>query len=206
MNILFRRYQAVFASFVERYPGIELSVSCNDAEASLKRRDADVGVRMSRAPSPELVGRKIGRVEFAVYGSRKLATKLGRKAPLSSYPWLNWDERLGVDWLDRWLEKNAPGAKTALRVDMNSLPLREVVASGIGVHFLDCIEGDSDPRLVRLRPIAEDYSRDVWLLTLAELRSATRVRAFLDHFAEHASDSNPRSLQHEPRKNRPRKG
>jgi len=186
MDILFRRYERAFASFMERFPGIELSVSCNDAEASLKRREADVALRMTRAPAPYLVGRKIGRIDFAVYASRKLAKQVGHKAPLSKWPWLGWDERVGADWLDAWLAKHAPGAKVALRVDMSSLSLREVVATGIGVHFLACAEGDSDRRLVRISPIAHDYARDVWLLTLDELRAATRVRAFLDHFAAQA--------------------
>lgn len=184
MDILFRRYERVFASFLKRFPGVELTLSCNDAEASLKRREADVALRMTRDPAPQLVGRKVGRVDFAVYASKGLAKKIGMKTPLSQWPWLNWDERLGTDWLDAWLAKHAPGAKIALRVDMGSLSLREVVAAGIGVHFLSCVEGDSDRRLVRISPIATDYSRDVWLLTLDELRSATRVRAFLDHFVE----------------------
>jgi DNA-binding transcriptional LysR family regulator len=189
MDILFRRYERVFASFLQRFPGIELTLSCNDAEASLKRREADVALRLTREPAPYLVGRKVGRVDFAVYASKALARKIGAKTPLSQWPWLNWDERLGTDWLDVWLAKHAPGAKAALRVDMGSLSLREVVAAGIGVHFLSCAEGDSDRRLVRISAIASDYSRDVWLLTLDELRSATRVRAFLDHFVEHAGSS-----------------
>lgn len=194
MDILFRRYERVFASFAARYPSVELTLSCNDAEASLKRREADVAVRMTREPPPYLVGRKVGRVDFAVYASRELAKKIGAKAPLSKWPWLSWDERLGAEWLDDWLARHAPTSKIALRVDMGSLALREVVASGIGVHFLACAEGDSDRRLVRISPVARDYSRDVWLLTLDELRAATRVRAFLDHFAEHAREPQGRAV------------
>ncbi|MBX3232624.1 MAG: LysR family transcriptional regulator [Labilithrix sp.] len=184
MDILFRRYEPAFTSFLERFPGVELTLSCNDADASLTRREADVALRMTGAPPPNLVGRKIGRVELAVYASRHLARRVGAKAPLSKWPWLSWDERLGPSWLEPWLAKHAPEARVALWVDMTSLPLREVVASGIGVHFLARTEGDSDPRLVRISPVATELSRDVWLLTLDELRAATRVRAFLDHFVE----------------------
>jgi DNA-binding transcriptional LysR family regulator len=187
MDILFRRYRHVFVSFMQRFPGVELTLSCHDVEASLKRREADVALRMSREPAPYLVGRRVGRVDFAVYASRALAKKVGPKTPLAKWPWLSWDERLGADWLDAWLARHASGAKIAARVDMGSLALREVVAAGIGVHFLSCAEGDSDRRLVRIGPIARDFSRDVWLLTLDELRSATRVRAFLDHFVQQAN-------------------
>ncbi|MBX3159756.1 MAG: LysR family transcriptional regulator [Deltaproteobacteria bacterium] len=183
MDILFRRYERVFATFIERFPGIELTVACSDNEASLTRRDADVALRMSNDPPEHLVGRRVGRVEFAVYASRRF----GRRR--RDLPWLHWDERLGARWLDAWLAANAPGARIAMRVDMSSLVLREAIASGIGVHFLATSEGDSDPRLRRIGPVQAAHSRDVWLLTLSELRTASRVRAFMDHFAAEAPAS-----------------
>ncbi|NOU30998.1 MAG: LysR family transcriptional regulator [Polyangiaceae bacterium] len=182
MDILFRRYAPVFSSFLERFPGVELTVLCTDTEASLTRREADVALRMTNAPPPHLVGRKVGRVDFAVYASRELARRVGPKAPWSAWPWLHWDERLGARWLDEWLDENAPGARIALRLDVTSLALREAIASGLGVHFLACSEGDHDPRLRRIGPIQAAHSRAVWLLTLPELRSSRRVRACMDHF------------------------
>ena len=186
MDILFRRYEQVFASFLDRFPGIELTVACSDSEASLTRRDADLALRLTNQPPEHLIGRKVGRVDFAVYACRKLARRFGPKAGLSDLPWLHWDERLGARWLDAWLSANAPGARIAMRVDMSSVALRETIASGIGVHFLACSEGDSDPRLRRIGPVQTSHSRDVWLLTLSELRTASRVRAFIDHFVEQA--------------------
>jgi DNA-binding transcriptional LysR family regulator len=187
MDILFRRYERVFASFIARFPGIELTVACSDHEASLTRRDADIALRMTNAPTEALIGRKIGRVDFAVYASRPLARRIGPNAPFARYPWLHWDERRGAGWLDAWLAEHAPGARIAMRVDMSSLALREAIASGIGVHFLATSEGDSDRRLRRIGPVQTAHGRDVWLLTLAELRTASRVRAFIDHVVEETS-------------------
>jgi DNA-binding transcriptional LysR family regulator len=187
MDILFRSYQGAFASFIERFPGVELTMICHDTEASLVRREADVALRMTNAPAEHLVGRKVGRIEFAVYASHRLARQIGKKAALSAWPWLHWDERLEARWLDAWLAANAPGAKIAMRVDMSSLALREAIAAGMGVHFLACTEGDADSRLRRIGPVQDAYTRDVWLLTLAELRTTSRVRAFIDHFVAHAA-------------------
>jgi DNA-binding transcriptional LysR family regulator len=181
MDILFRRYEAVFASFIARYPGIALTVGCSDHAASLTRRDADVALRMTNTPTESLIGRKVGRVDFAVYASRKLARRIGPRAAFARYPWLHWDERLGARWLDAWLAENAPGARISMRVDMSSVALREAVASGIGVHLLACSEGDTDRRLQRIGPVQTAHSRSVWLLTLPELRTSSRVRAFIDH-------------------------
>jgi DNA-binding transcriptional LysR family regulator len=187
MDILLRRYEKVFVSFLDRFPRVELTVVCSDTEASLTRRDADVALRMTNEPTEYLIGRKIGRMDFAVYASRALAKRVGPRAAFSAFPWLHWDERLGARWLDAWLAKHASGARIAMRIDMTSVALREVIAAGIGIHFLACSEGDTDPRLRRIGPADTAYSRDVWLLTLSELRTSSRVRAFIDHFVAHAS-------------------
>lgn len=184
MDILFRRYQASISSFLDRFPGVDLTLTTSDSEASLTRREADVALRMTNTPPDYLVGRKIGRVDFAVYASRSLVERMGPDAPYEAFPWLHWDERLHMSWFDAWLSKNAPGAKIVMRVDVSSVLLRQVIASGIGVHFLACFEGDADPELQRIGPVESAYSRDVWLLTLPELRSTSRIRAFLDHMGE----------------------
>lgn len=184
MDILFRRYHPAFSSFIARYPSVDLTLNSSDREVSLIRREADVVLRMTNTPPPYLVGRKVGRVEFAVYASEALVERVGADAGYEDYPWLNWDARSNMRWLDAWLAHRAPNAKTAMRVDVSSLVMREAVAAGIGVHFLASFEGDADPSLVRLGPVEHEFSRDLWLLTLPDLRSTQRVRAFMDHVSE----------------------
>ena len=62
------------------------------------------------------VGRRVGRVQFGVYAARSLVARVGADAPLGAYPWIHWDERLDMRWLDAWLAQHAPGAEVALRV------------------------------------------------------------------------------------------
>lgn len=184
MDLLFRRYQSVFTSFLTRYPAVELTVISTDQESSLIRREADIALRLSNQPPEQLVGRKIDRVEFAVYASRALVDRVGAEAPLSAYPWLHWDERLEARWLEGWLAEHAPGAKIALRIDLSTLAIREAISAGLGAHFYAVVEGDAEPGWVRLTEVQPNFTRDVWLLTLPGLRTSSRVRAFLDHFGE----------------------
>lgn len=185
MDIVFRGYHEAFSTFSARFPKVELTVTCSDTEVSLPRREADVVLRMTGAPPKYLVGRKVGRVDFAVYGPRALVERLGPDAGYAAYPWLHWDERLHMTWLDDWLGEHAPGARIAMRMDASSVILRDAIRAGIGVHFLACFEGDSDPALARIGPPHQAFSRDLWLLTLPELRDTSRVRAFMDHVAAH---------------------
>lgn len=181
LDLLLRRFIGAFSAFVSRYPSVELTVTTSDVEVSLARREADVAFRMTNTPPETLVGRKVGRVPFAVYASAELVQRVGADAPLSAYPWIHWDERLQPTWLDEWLAAHAPGARVAARVDVGLMALRELVASGLGVHFLACPDGDADPSLVRISPVEPTFERSLWLLTLEDLRNTSRVRAFMDH-------------------------
>ncbi|MBI4953719.1 MAG: LysR family transcriptional regulator [Myxococcales bacterium] len=184
MELVFRAFREAFTSFTVRYPSVALTVTASDDEVSLTRREADVVLRLNNKPPEQLVGRRVGRMQFDAYAARSLVARVGEGAPLGAYPWIHWDERLGMSWLDAWLAEHAPGATVALRVDASAAAMHELIAAGVGVQFLACLEGDADPSLVRVGPMDPFASRDLWILTLPELRDTPRMRAFTDHMAE----------------------
>ena len=184
MELVFRAFRAAFADFAARYPSVALTVTTTDDEVSLTRREADVVLRLNNRPPEQLVGRRVGSMQFAPYAARSLVAAVGEGAPLGAFPWIHWDERLGHEWLDGWLAQHAPGATIAMRVDVSAAAMHELIAAGVGVQFLACIEGDADASLVRVGPLDPFARRDLWVLTLPELRDTPRVRAFTDHMAE----------------------
>lgn len=184
MELVFRAFRGAFADFAARYPSVALTVTTTDDEVSLARREADVVLRLNNRPPEQLVGRRVGSMQFAPYAARALVAAVGEGAPLGAFPWIHWDERLGYDWLDAWLAEHAPGARIALRVDVSAAAMHELIAEGLGVQFLACVEGDADASLVRVGPLDPFARRDLWVLTLPELRDTPRVRAFTDHMAE----------------------
>lgn len=184
MELVFRAFREAFTSFTGRYPGVALTVTASDDEVSLARREADVALRLTDRPTGQLVGRRVGRMQFVAYAARSLVARVGEGAPLGAYPWIHWDERLDMGWLDAWLGQHAPGAAVAMRVDVSAAAMHELIAAGAGVQFLACVEGDADPSLVRVGPVEAFARRDLWVLTLPELRDTPRIRAFTDHMAE----------------------
>ncbi len=184
MELVFRASREAFTSFAVRYPSVALTVTATDNEVSLARREADVVLRLNNQPPPHLVGRRVGRMQFVAYAARSLVARVGDGAPLGAYPWIHWDERLNAAWLDAWLAQHAPGASVAMRVDVSAAAMHELIAAGAGVQFLAAVEGDADPSLVRVGPVDPYARRDLWVLTLPELRDTPRVRAFTDHVAE----------------------
>ena len=183
MDMLFCGFLGAFSSFIERYPSVELTVTTPLDRVSLTRREADVALRMTNDPPPELIGRKVGTIQFAVYAAASLVEAAGPGAGLGAYPWIGWDERLDPRWFNAWLAKHAPGARIVVRLDDNARARERAVCAGVGAHFMACFEGDALPGVVRVSEILTPLARDLWLLTLRDLRHTSRVRAFMDHMA-----------------------
>jgi len=180
VDFVFAGFPGVFSSFVQRYPGVDMTVNVTNDAVSLVRREADVALRIGNSPADRLLGRRVGRLQFEAYAARSLVERVGPGAPLAEFPWLHHDERSDGRWLDGWLAKNAPGAKVAFRSDDYAVR-RRALSMGIGVHFLPCFDGDADPSLVRIGVRLSEEARDLWVLTLPELRNNSRIRAFMDH-------------------------
>ncbi len=183
LGFIFEGFSEVFSSFMKRYPRIELTVLIAEENASLIRREADVALRLGNDPDENLVGRRVGRMHFEAYASRCLYERIGTSAELGEYPWLNRTEVAEGRWLRNWLTKNAAGAEIVLRTNDHRV-LRKAVSSGLGVYFLPCFDGDADTNLVRVGAHLFEEARDLWLLTLPDLRGNRRVGAFMDHAYE----------------------
>ncbi len=184
VDVLTFAFGHVFANFADRFPHVQLSITTTRERVSLSRREADVALRLSDTPPEHLIGRKVGFMQFGVYASKTLAAKL-EGAPLGAYPWIGWDVgEKHINWFDQWLNDNAAGARIVFRLSDRGLSMAHAVASGIGAQILPCIVGDRDPRLTRIAPLDELFRRDLWLLTLPELRNNSRVHTFIEHVRE----------------------
>jgi DNA-binding transcriptional LysR family regulator len=99
--------------------------------------------------------------------------------PLDELPWVAPDDTLAESTVARWMRAKLPGIDPVLRAD-SLVSLREAVASGLGAAELSFYLGDSDARLVRLRPDPLPARLSLWVLTHADLRRTARIRAFSD--------------------------
>ncbi len=178
LDMLFMVARDAFASFIERYPKIELTVTAPMAPVSLTRREADVAIRLTDAPPEGLVGRRLGKMKFAVFAAPSLVEQIGPDGGYDDYPWIGIDERIEDRSMTEWRRHNAPHAKIVARVDDNSVLVRQMLLVGIGAFFLPVWEGK---KLGLQRVSAEEVAADVWILTHRDLKHASRVRAFLDH-------------------------
>jgi len=143
----------VLAGFHAAHPGIRIDLTLSNLMANLARRDADVAVRPARDPPESLVGRRVARVAFAIYGSRRyLAEHPG--ADLAAHRWVGPDDSLAGTTVARWMRTELPDGAVALRAD-SLLGSAQAARAGLGLAALPCYLGDTLPGLVRLHgPIA----------------------------------------------------
>lgn len=170
--------------FCRRHPAIRLELLLGNTALNLSRRDADIALRATEAPPDTLVGRRIGRIAWALYARRDMA-------PSPDPLWVGPGEGLTALGPLRYLERHVPPDRIACRLSTVQA-LAEAVEAGLGQGHLPCFLADTRPALRRLAPPEPDFAADLWLLTHPDLRQAPRVRAAMEFFAAGLSEGRAR--------------
>ncbi|HZH26553.1 MAG TPA: LysR family transcriptional regulator [Azospirillaceae bacterium] len=163
------------------HPEIVLEFVVSNAFLSLTRREADVAVRPTREPPPELVGRRVSAVAYAIYGVRGEAA--GSKVDPFDRLWVAPDDSLSGLGAARWMRANVDPARIVGRAD-SVVGLLEMAKAGLGLAALPCFLGDREDGLERVRGPDPAMETALWLLTHDDLRGVARVRAVLNGLAE----------------------
>lgn len=171
-----------FGRFLQAYPGIKLTISTSTREANLARREADIAIRIGNTPPETLVGRRVTKYQFALYGAKTLLERFNENTPAEDYPWVAWGDNLAWPALRKLMARRGKNINVVARIG-GAIAMADAVCEGIGVGYLAVPKSERDPRLVRLEPIEEDLALDVWLLTHPDLRHTGRIRAFMDFIA-----------------------
>jgi DNA-binding transcriptional LysR family regulator len=165
----------LFARFSAAYPNIDLRVEVTNDSVRLAERDADVALRQTNNPGETLIGTRLATVASAVYGSTDYCAALAAgRVP---------EKWLGVDCCEyhrSWTEQARPGLDHSFCVDDTSLTAA-ALREGLGVGYLPCFMGDSEPSLVRFREPEKQHELGLWLLYHRDLRSTKRVMLFRQH-------------------------
>ena len=182
------------AEFHARHPQIQIQIVVNNSFLNLTQREADIAVRGSNRPPENLIGRRAGVIETAVYASRKYLRALGRDRDAERFHWVAPDESLAHLESAKWMRQNVPAERIAMRVD-NLVGMVDAVAAGVGVGMLLCPLADRRRELVRVQEPMRQMDTAIWVLTHPDLKHVARIRALTDFLYEKLRDE-PR-LRHE---------
>lgn len=165
----------VFARFSDAYPNIDLHLEVTNDSVRLAERDADVALRQTNSPGETLIGTQLTTVASAVYGS--VAYCAAVQSGKATEKWV------GVDCCDyhrAWTAEACPKGNHSVFVDETSLTAA-ALKEGLGVGYLPCFLGDSDPALTRFREPESQHNLGLWFLYHRDLRNTKRVKLFREH-------------------------
>lgn len=168
-------------TFFARYPDLDVEISSTPSLVDLARRRADVAVRMNNNPPDSLFGKRLFPYYSAIYASPAYLAQHDFGATPETARWIGWDG--SFERFPSWTE-GTRFAQVPVRGNFPALDVQAaLVRAGGGLALLPCFIGDRDPGLVRATDDPPVPTRDIWILTHADLRRTSRVRAFMT-FAE----------------------
>ncbi len=172
------------AQFASAFPEIQIELASSREHVSLRRREAEVAIRIADQVPDWLVGRKLANLQFKIYGLARGDARL----PLRSVSdltderrWISFERDAGDGKFDRWLAREVPDSSVVLRVD-NFSHAATMVRSGLGIALLPAfVEAHVDDLRPLSAPIAA-LQTPLWLITHPELKEAMRVKVLLRAF------------------------
>jgi DNA-binding transcriptional LysR family regulator len=183
-SLLLHLLTPLFARFQIKHPDVRLDVVISNQALNLSKRDADVAIRATDNPPENLVGRRVARIAWALYGRAAEFPEPGAVDLRDLYErrWVSLGDNLAMLKAVRFLQEHVAPELIAYKIN-TVLGLAEAVEAGIGIGHLPCFIGDQRAILTRLSPPNPDYAADLWLLAHPDLRHSPRVRVFLDFLA-----------------------
>lgn len=169
---------SLLAEYARRYPEVRVELQLANRVVDLLEESFDVGFRTHTAPLPgrdDLVARRLGPVEVAVYGSPAYLAEHGRPTTTAELAAHRTLAHTGA-------YRHAWPVRPHLTAD-DFGPLAGMIACGAGLGMLPAFVACPFVQTGRLEAVEMDWDLPRATLSLVWLRSrhlAPRVRAFID--------------------------
>jgi DNA-binding transcriptional LysR family regulator len=161
-------------ALAEHLPLVDIEIAADNSLRNITRREADVAIRVTRAPAEHLVGRRICPSGGGIYATSELLERFPEPA---DRPWIGALGAAPTSMNEQARSAIGPDVPVGLRVDHGMAHVAAVV-QGAGVSILPCGIERVFPSLVRTGPVT--IWGDVWVLTHRETLRAPRIRAVMD--------------------------
>jgi len=165
-----------------REPMLSYEVTASYELANLSKRDADIALRATKRPPEHMIGRSLGAITEAVFGS-KLAWPSRKSFDLTQVKWVDLDDAIPNHPASKWRKRIAPNASLVLRATSIQTVFDSVV-NGVGVAVLPVFMTRGRKDIIRLSEDIEECETHLWLLTHPESRGLKRVSIVFRHMAE----------------------
>ncbi|APR87801.1 Transcriptional regulator, LysR family protein [Minicystis rosea] len=165
------------------HPALLLEILSETRLVDLARREADIGLRSSKSPSPTVVQRAAGHAQFGLYAGtsyleRRLRGGRLKREDFERHDFIGFDASMPQSPKTAWLADH--GAKRFVVRTNSDLAMLEATREGQGIALLPDPLARAVPDLVRLEVDADLPSTPIYLAYHRELRNVPRVRLVVD--------------------------
>lgn len=177
-------------SFIATHPDVQIEFVTHPFPVSVRKREADIVLRVYQSGDENLVGRKIARLGVGFYASRDYAARHPlpeHRADWGRHRIVGFADRASNAELGRWTDHVARQATTVMRCSSQA-DMLAAVRAGVGICALSCIVGDSHNDLIRIAPRKLAGISDIWLLAHPDLIELPAVRAVINFVTQRSRD------------------
>jgi DNA-binding transcriptional LysR family regulator len=159
--------------FKTEYPELRLDLRPVEQPGGVEAGSADLAIRETSNPSPDLIGRNLGRYAFAIYGIPEL---LNRSESVARSEGLYWIDDAQPDTAAAELKRRFYPGSEQLFVSASASVRLAALRLGLGIGPLPCVVGDCHADLARAAAEPLEVG-ELWLLSHPDLRQVPRVQA-----------------------------
>ncbi len=167
------------ARFRDLYPGVDLRVRATNDVLDLARREADLGLRVSRSPGDTLTGLRLTEQHSASFASPDWAARI-RTAPEAPIDWILYETHEDVPKVAR---AAYPSSRVRYRFD-DMIAIGGAAQAGLGVARMPMFLGRSLPGLVQVPLLPPQPYMDLWMVAHPDVWPGAKVKAFREVLAD----------------------
>lgn len=170
----------------ERYPAISIEVITTHRPYSLTRREADISLRPAQPVHHDVVSKRLGQIEYALYGACTYVQK--HRSAIDQQRWselsfVGFDEVRSSFSVDTWLRSLPEAGMPWLRCSY-ALGIYDGILSGGGLGVLAKFAVERDGRLEAVIPVVPELTQNIWIAYHRGLAGSARVRVVTQFIAE----------------------
>ncbi len=188
------RIAPTLARLHQRYPDVRLVLWMERGQADaaghhISTYQADIGVRMTRPASSDLITRRVGRIAAGIYAAKSYIAERG--VPVRGTWFLGHDLVLpytpgSAHRMATLCDEPVTNGRVVLEAN-TMLAVLSAASSGLGIALLSPDLAAREPRLARIWPEWEQ-KLDVWLVVHPDVYKAARVRVVMDAIIDAFAD------------------
>ncbi len=174
---------AALAGLRAQHPNVSVEMVHGNEAADLRKRDADVAIRMFRDVRDGLVMRKLGSVGWSVFAAPDYLATRGYPSQLedlSTHDIVGYAEASARSPGARWLAERVQASSVVFRA-ASTRSVLESVRHAVGISVLPCWLA-TDTELVRLTGDVVAQT-DVFAVYPPEFKTVARIQLVVEHLA-----------------------